>query len=74
MPLAQFYNSLACIEKYMAIDVIIESGQEVVMDRWPSVLLLLMATGGRNGTLVCSSLLIVFLNLRLPLLAYKLSN
>ncbi|KAI0913952.1 hypothetical protein F4823DRAFT_575032 [Ustulina deusta] len=37
MPLAEFYTSLALIEKFMALETIIKYGHGVAEDQWPLV-------------------------------------
>ena len=44
-PLAEFYTSLARVEKFMADDQIVRRGHRVIMDRWPLIFPLMMATG-----------------------------
>ncbi|KAK0716017.1 hypothetical protein B0H67DRAFT_554426 [Lasiosphaeris hirsuta] len=55
IPLAEFYTSLARIEKYMATDDIIERGHMVLRNRWPLVIPLLMATGSAESMYTVSS-------------------
>ena len=62
-PLTEFYTSLARIEKFMADGRIVRGGYCVVMDRWPLIFPLMMATGnakvgqGASCCLCLSSLL-----------------
>lgn len=52
MPLAEFITSLTRFEKYMANDKLLDRQFDLITDRWPLALALLMATG---NTEVCLS-------------------